>query len=65
MKKDFIWNSNSGSSKTKENKDNVSNMMLGKYWSSEIFCENGVLKNFPKFTGKRLCWSLFLIKLQA
>ena len=23
-----------GFSKTKENKDNVSNMMLGKYWSS-------------------------------
>ena len=24
-----------------------------------------VLKNFPNFTGKHLCWSLFLIKLQA
>ena len=24
-----------------------------------------VLKNFANFTGKRLCWSLFLIKLQA
>ena len=23
----------------------------------------GVLKNFAKFTGKHLCWSLFLIKL--
>ena len=25
----------------------------------------GVLKNFANFTGKHLCWSLFLIKLQA
>ena len=24
-----------------------------------------VLKNFGKFTRKHLCWSLFLIKLQA
>ena len=24
----------------------------------------GVLKNFSNFTGKHLCWSLFLIKLQ-
>ena len=25
----------------------------------------GVLKNFAMFTRKHLCWSLFLIKLQA
>ena len=25
----------------------------------------GVLKDFVRFTGKHLCWSLFLIKLQA
>ena len=25
----------------------------------------GVLKNFTNFTGKHLCWSLFLMKLQA
>ena len=25
----------------------------------------GVLKNFANFTGKHLCWRLFLIKLQA
>ena len=25
----------------------------------------GVLKNFAIFTGKHLCWSLFLIKLQV
>ena len=31
----------------------------------EMFCKKGVLKNFTKFTGKYLRWSLFLIKLQA
>ena len=31
----------------------------------EVFCEKGVLRNFAKFTGKHLCQSLFLIKLQA
>ena len=25
----------------------------------------GVPKNFVNFTGKHLCWSLFLIRLQA
>ena len=34
-------------------------------WSScpEVFCEKGVLKNVVIITGKRLRWSLFLIKL--
>ena len=27
--------------------------------------QNGVLRNFTKFTGKQLCQSLFLVKLQA
>ena len=27
--------------------------------------KKGVLKNFPDFKGKHLCWSLFLVKLQA
>ena len=31
----------------------------------EVFCEKGVLKNFPIFKWKHLCWSLFLIKLQT
>ena len=26
----------------------------------EVFFEKGVLGNFAKFTGKQLCWSLFL-----
>ena len=30
-----------------------------------MFCEKYVLKNFPDFTGKQLCWSLFLVKLQV
>ena len=30
-----------------------------------MFFKIGVLKNVPIFTGKDLCWSLFLIKLQA
>ena len=27
--------------------------------------KNGALKNFANFTGNHLCWSLFIIKLQA
>ena len=30
-----------------------------------MLCKKGVLRNFTKFTGKHLCQSLFLIKLQA
>ena len=35
--------------------------------SSQERCsvKKGVLKNFANFTGKHLCWSLFLIKFQA
>ena len=29
----------------------------------KAFCKQGALKNFAKFTGKWLCWSLFLIKV--
>ena len=32
---------------------------------SQIFLKIGVLESFTNFTGKRLCWSLFLIKLQV
>ena len=32
---------------------------------SHIFFEIGVPKKFAIFTGKYLCWSLFLTKLQA
>ena len=32
---------------------------------SQMFFKIGALKNFAIFTGKHLCWSLFLIKLQA
>ena len=30
-----------------------------------MFFKIGALKNFAYFTGRHLCWSLFLIKLQA
>ena len=33
--------------------------------TEQIFFEIGVLKNFGIFRGKHLCWSVFLIKLQA
>ena len=29
-----------------------------------MFFEKAVLKSFQNFTGKHLCWSLFLISLQ-
>ena len=31
----------------------------------EVFCKKDALKTYGKFTGKNLCWSLFIIKLQA
>ena len=41
--------------------------LLGLFRSSHRRCsvKKGVLKKFGNFTGKHLCWSLFLIKLQA
>ena len=30
-----------------------------------MFSKIGILKNFANFKGKHLCWSFFLIKLQA
>ena len=32
---------------------------------SQMFFQTGVLNNFAIFTGKHLCWSLFMIKLKA
>ena len=31
----------------------------------EVFYEKSVFKNFAIFSGKKLCWSLFLIKLEV
>ena len=31
----------------------------------QIFYKTGVLKSFAKFTGKHLCWSIILTKLQS
>ena len=33
--------------------------------TDQIFFDIGVLRNFAIFRGKHLCWSVFLIKLQA
>ena len=33
--------------------------------STQMFFKMCVLQNFTIFTGKDLCWSLFLMKLQA
>ena len=33
--------------------------------AQRCFVKRGVLRNFTKFTGKHLCQSLFLIKLQV
>ena len=30
-----------------------------------VFCKKRCCKNVANFTGKHLCWSLFLIKLQT
>ena len=46
-------------------------IFISKYFACEsvqkkpakVFCEKGVFKNFANFTGKRMCWSPFLIKL--
>ena len=32
---------------------------------SQMICKIGVLKNSTKLAGQKLCWSHFLIKLQA
>ena len=40
-------------------------MVEGQKQPPEVFCKKGILKNFANFTGKQLCWSLILIKLQA
>ena len=31
----------------------------------ELFCKKGVLRNFTKFTGKHLCYSLFFNKVEG
>ena len=40
-------------------------MVVMTFWSSrpEVFCQKGVLRNFPKFTRKHLCQSLFFNKV--
>ena len=40
-------------------------IMNDKKQPPEVFCKKAALKTFTIFTGKSLCWSLFLIKLQV
>ena len=40
----------------------VSETVVQRSSSPEVFCAKGVLKNFAKFTGKHLCRSLFFNK---
>ena len=44
---------------------NFINVGTGQSNRVQIFFKIDVLKNFVIFTGKNLCWSLFLIKLNA
>ena len=44
---------------------NIMKLMFRKAAVRSCSSRIGVLKNFTLFTGKYLCWSLFLIKLQA
>ena len=39
--------------------------MCGLHRSSrpEVFCKKGILRNFPKFSGKHLCQGLFFNKV--
>ena len=41
------------------------NVLIFRSSRSRIFFKLDVLKNFASLTGKHLCWSLILIKLQA
>ena len=41
----------------------VSSQSMFRSGRQELFCKTGVLKTFSKFTGKRLCQSLFFIKV--
>ena len=39
------------------------NLLIPRSRRPEVFCKNGVLRNFAKFTGKHLCQSLFFNKV--
>ena len=52
-------------SKTAESDFNIFRASRNRSSCPEVFCKNGVLENFAKFTRKQLFQSLILIKLQA
>ena len=43
----------------------IKKYIKGRSSSSQMFFKTSVIIFFAIFTGKNLCWSLFLIKLQA
>ena len=45
--------------------DDWFSVRIGRNSQPREFYKKGVLKNFAKFTGKYMCQSLFLIKLQT
>ena len=51
-----------GFSRAKKNKIKLSWEHVASEQPPEVFCKNGVLKNFAKFTGKHLYQSLFFNK---
>ena len=44
---------------------NIFRFSQGRNSRLQMFFKIGVSKNFANFTGKQLCWNLFLIKLQV
>ena len=48
-----------------KNETNLTTSNYQKISLSQMYFKIGVFKNFDIFTGKHLCWSVFLIKLQA
>ena len=64
VRKSFLQNT-SGRLFLKINDSKQRNQAKIRSSRSKMFFKISVLENFAIFTGKHLCWSLFLIKLQA
>ena len=61
----FLKNLNQLGYLGRENLEKLGNIEIGRSRSSrqEVFFKKGILRNFAKFTGKRLCQSLFFDKV--
>ena len=62
---DFLFNSLTANIPNYANSKIGTKCVITRSSRSQIFFKIGVLKDFANFTGKHLCCSLFLIKLQA